>query len=138
MTESDELLLDTNILLRYMSQDHPDHSARATAFMESVARGQVLVVIPDTVVFETVFLLEKQYRRTRKWIDEAMGRILALRAARVERGVELAQALQIYTTTNLSFADAFHAAVTLGDNLAGIASFDRGLDRIPGLRRFEP
>mgnify|MGYP000904164014 CR=1 FL=1 len=132
MTKFDaELLLDTKILLRYMSQDRPDHSARAAAFMEAIASGGVVVFVLNTVVFETVFLLEKQYRRTRTWICEAITRILALQAARVERRAEVALALGIYTTTNLRLADAFHAAITPGDDLAGIASFDRGLDRVP-------
>jgi len=38
---------------------------------------------------------------------------------------------------SLSVRDAVHAAVMLHHQVEWIASFDAGLDRVPGLRRFE-
>jgi predicted nucleic acid-binding protein len=53
---------DTNILLRHFLQDHPDHSPRATAFIQQIGQGERQVVLSDIVVFETVFVLERRYR----------------------------------------------------------------------------
>lgn len=38
----------------------------------------------------------------------------------------------------VSFADAFHAVVVEQSKLDQIVSFDRGLDRVPGVTRIEP
>ena len=38
----------------------------------------------------------------------------------------------------LGARDALHAAVVLNRSMAGVCSYDRALDRIAGLRRFEP
>ncbi len=49
--------LDTNVLLRHLTNDHADHSARATAFLTAVEVGQIRVRTADSVIFETVFTL---------------------------------------------------------------------------------
>ena len=54
--------VDTNIFLRHLRGDHPDFSPRATAYLDSVERGEVKIRTSDTVVFETVFTLERFYR----------------------------------------------------------------------------
>ena len=65
-----QLFFDTNILLRHLLQDHPDHSPRATAFIQQIEQGERQVVLSDIVVFETVFLLERRYRQPRAKIQE--------------------------------------------------------------------
>ena len=44
----------------------------------------------------------------------------------------------LHADLNLSFADAYHAALIEQHGLEEIVSFDRGFDRVPGLRRVEP
>lgn len=44
--------LDTNILLRHLTHDHPEHSPRATALLRRNGAGEVTVEIADIVVFE--------------------------------------------------------------------------------------
>jgi predicted nucleic acid-binding protein len=52
-------LLDTNILLRFALDDHPDHSSRARRFLTEVALGRQVVYLPDTAIFEAIYTLEK-------------------------------------------------------------------------------
>ena len=44
----------------------------------------------------------------------------------------------LYVTHNVSFADAFHTVLMKRWGIGEIVSFDRGLDKIPGIRRVEP
>jgi predicted nucleic acid-binding protein len=53
--------LDTNILLRHLLQDHPEQSPKATAYLARIEGGEVRVRIAETVIFETVFTLQRQY-----------------------------------------------------------------------------
>jgi predicted nucleic acid-binding protein len=48
------------------------------------------------------------------------------------------QVFDFYVDHNISFADALHASVTLSFKLKEIVSFDRGFDRVAGIRRIEP
>ena len=54
--------LDTNVILRHLLQDHPNHSQRATTYFTLIERGEIQARTTDTVVFETVFTLERTYR----------------------------------------------------------------------------
>jgi predicted nucleic acid-binding protein len=52
------LFLDTNIFLRHLRQDHPDHSPHATAFLKRIEEGSVKARTSDTVIFESLYFRE--------------------------------------------------------------------------------
>ena len=70
--------LDTNVLLRHLLQDHPQQSPRATAYLARVENRQVKVRTADTVVFETVFTLQRQYGVSKEEIRDNLLPILEL------------------------------------------------------------
>ena len=131
-------LLDTNIFLRHILGDDPSQSARATAYFQRIATGEVIVRTSDLVVFETVFVLQRQYRLPREAIRNAVGGLLDLTGVVLPTKQEYQSAFELYVTTNLSFADAYHVAMMERLGLAEIVSFDRGFDGIPGITRIEP
>jgi predicted nucleic acid-binding protein len=49
----------------------------------------------------------------------------------------LREVFDLYVDLNVSFVDAYHAALMKRLGLGEIVSFDRGIDRIPGIRRTE-
>lgn len=130
--------LDTNVLLRHLRQDHPDHSPRATAYLDRVERGEQRVRITETVVFETVFTLESFYRQPRPAIRESLLPLIDLVGILLPGKRLIGRAFDLYVSTRFSFADAYHAAFTERLRSRQIVSFDRGFDRVPGLQRIEP
>lgn len=75
---SADCVLDTNILIRHFTHDDPALSPRATAFLLEIAKGMTTVLLPDPVVFETVFTLERTYKITRDLIADGVLSILDL------------------------------------------------------------
>jgi uncharacterized protein len=57
--------LDTNIILRFMLDDVPDQTDKASKLIESQK-----VYVTDVVLVETVYVLEKVYELSRKDISE--------------------------------------------------------------------
>lgn len=131
-------LLDTNVILRHLLGDHPDHSPRATAYLERIERGEIEASVSDTVIFETVYTLERHYRRPKVRIREVMLPLLDLPGIHLPRKGRYRKIFDLYVDLNLSFADAYHAVLADQLRLEEIVSFDRGLDRVPGVRRVEP
>jgi predicted nucleic acid-binding protein len=130
--------LDTNILLRHVLQDLPHQSPRATALIGRIEAGEVRVRLTETVVFETVFSLQRTYKRRPQAIREALLPILELPGISLPRKARFRKAFALYVDENLPFADAYHAAL-MGDlGLREIYSFDEDFDRIPGITRLEP
>src|SRR5215217_3451249 len=63
--------LETNIFLRHLRGDHPDFSPRATALLQRIEQGTLKVRTADTVIFETVFTLERVYKQSKEAIRDA-------------------------------------------------------------------
>jgi predicted nucleic-acid-binding protein len=55
-------VLDTNVILRYLLNDHPQHFQLAQLFMAKVITGETTVYIPDSVLSECIYVLLKVYK----------------------------------------------------------------------------
>ena len=130
--------VDTNIFLRHLLQDHPEQSSKATAFLFRIERGEQRARIADTVVFEIVFTLQRQYRVPKAEIREQVLALIELPAFELRGKDRLRRAFDRYVELNLSFADAYHSTLMEWEKLTQIVSFDRGFDRVPGITRVEP
>ena len=132
------VFLDTNILLRHVLGDHPEHSPRATAFLERIEKGEVEAHIADTVIFETVFTLQRQYKKPKAAIRQAILPLIDLPGIVLPGKRRFRKIFDLYVDLNLSFADAYHAVLAQQLKLETIVSFDQGLDRVKGIKRVEP
>jgi predicted nucleic acid-binding protein len=130
--------LDTNVFLRHLLQDHPDHSPRATLFFDRIEHGGLRVETTATVVFETVFTLQSFYKHPRPLIRDNVLPLLLLPGIALPGKRRLRRAFDLYTSTNLSFADCLHVAIAEARKVPQFVSFDHGLDRVAGLNRVEP
>ena len=130
--------LDTNVLLRHLRADHAEHSPRATAYLERIEREELKVRTADTVIFETVFTLERSYRQPKAAIRDALLPLIALPGIVLPRKRRFQTAFTFYVDLNISFADAYHAALMLEQKLTEVVTFDHHFDRIPGITRVEP
>jgi predicted nucleic acid-binding protein len=87
------------------------------------------------VVFETVFLLERHYRRSRAEIRDHLVALLELPGIILPGKRRFRKVFDLYVDLNLPFADAYHAALMAQLRITEIATFDRDFERIPGVRR---
>ena len=106
------VFLDTNVLLRHLQQDHSEHSPRATSFISRLEGRVIRARITGTVIFETVFLLEKSYRESRSRIRDVMLELMDLPGLTIPDEWRIKRAFDLYVDHNVSFADAYHVAAT--------------------------
>ena len=131
------LLLDANVLVRFLVQDDPRQSAAATALLEKAERREVVLMLEAMVVAEVVYVLLGRYGRSR---GEVAGVLLSIiqnaGVETLERDV-ITDALQRFAAVNVDFSDAWMAAraAQLGH---AVASFDRDFDKFKDISRFEP
>ncbi len=130
--------LDTNVLLRHLLQDDAEQSPASTAFLARVESGDAKVRISETVVFETVFTLERRYRASRREIRDAVLPLIELPGVVLPGKRKLRRVFDLYASANLPFADAYHAVLMQDLGIGEIVSYDRDFDRLPGLKRVEP
>jgi predicted nucleic acid-binding protein len=133
--------LDTNIIIRHLSGDHPDHSPRARALFQELYAGVRSVTLTEAVVVETVQVLSSKtlYNLPRPDIQRFLSTIIRLRGVKLPRKRRYLRALELYgATPRLSFVDALLVAYAEEDPPATVISFDQGFDRVPDVTRLEP
>lgn len=132
------ILLDTDVILLHLLDNHPELSPRATAFLERVERGEVRVELTDMVVFEVVFTLERTFRQPKSAIREVLFHFFDLPSFALPNKRLLRAALDDYVGLNVSFPDAYNAAVMRERGISQVASFDRHFDRFSDIERIAP
>ena len=130
--------LETNIFLRHLREDHADFSPRATALLSRIEEGSLKVRTADTVIFETVFTLERFYKQSKEAIRDAFLPLIELPGIVLPGKRRFRQVFTYYIDKNISFADAYHAVLLERLRLTQIVSFDRDFNRIPTVTRVEP
>jgi len=123
---------------RRAAKRRADPLPAGVSYFRRIEDGELKARISDTVVFETVFTLERHYRQPKAKIREALVALIELPGIVLPGKAQLRRAFELYIELNLPFADAHHAALMEHLQLEEIVSFDREFDRIPGIRRVEP
>ena len=96
------LAVDTNVIVRYLTNDHSQQSARARKLVD----GQD-VWVPTTVLLETEWVLRSVYHYTPTQIAIALRKFAGLPHITVENAALAAQALN-WAEQGMDFADALH------------------------------
>ena len=130
--------LDTNILLRHLLQDHAEQSPRATAYLARIESGDIRVRIAETVIFETVFTLQRQYGQPKSAIRDILVPLIELPGIVLPGKRRMREVFDMYVDLNISFVDAYHAALMKRLGLRDIVTFGRQFNRLRGVRRVEP
>ena len=131
-------LLDTNVVLRHLLQDHPSHSARALALFRRISAGEVTARLTSTVIIETVFTLERAYKRPREQIRMAIYELLDEPNLLLAGKARWRRVLDLYVGYNLPLGDAEQVEMMQRLGITEIISFDTDFDRVPGITRIEP
>jgi predicted nucleic acid-binding protein len=132
--------LDTNIFIRYLTQDDPDKAARAYTLFQEVERVDRLVTTTEAVIAEVVYVLASKtlYNVPRPLIAQRLDTILDLRGFRLAYKTVYRQALDRFAATRLDFTDCLIIARMEQTKIATLFSFDRDFDKIPTITRVEP
>jgi predicted nucleic acid-binding protein len=130
-------LVDTNILLRFLSGEPVRQAQAAKKLFSEAAAGDVVLDVSPVIVAETMYTLLSFYGVERREAVEKLLMLLRQPGLRIRDAAQVFSALERLRATNAGFADAFLAAGGAEENVA-VASFDRDLDKFQDVRRFEP
>ncbi|MEV6277489.1 PIN domain-containing protein [Nocardia sp. NPDC051832] len=126
--------LDTNILVRHLTQDPPESGRRATAFL---AKADELH-LSDLILAEIVYVMQSVYRVPRPQVAALSRAMIGSRNIVTNDPALLVRTIDVYEQHRLAFADAYLVALAEASAGSAIASFDRGIDKVPGVTRLEP
>jgi predicted nucleic acid-binding protein len=131
--------IDTNVLVYSIANNHPDYSPRCISLLEELALAQTSAVCAATAIFEAIYILHKQRGSSRIPVARSLTAIVRIPAISFEHREVLVDALRFWTDQSaLDFADCYHLALTQSLGLNAIYTFDKKMDRYPGVTRLEP
>jgi predicted nucleic-acid-binding protein len=117
-------LIDTNLIVRFLVQDHEKHARAAVKLFEACDRGELTLVVLPVVLAECVFMLESFYKHGRADIAKVLGGLVGSPGVTVEESELHLDALQRYGNSKAHFVDCVIAARAVTSGLS-VASFDQ-------------
>jgi predicted nucleic-acid-binding protein len=127
--------LDSNILVRYLTQDDPIQSPKATAIIERRLTEENPGFVCIVAMAETVWVLDRAYGLAMHEIAAAVERMLQTDVLVVENEQEVFTAMIALKEGHGSFADALIVALGARVGCSRTLTFDQKALRLPG---FEP
>ena len=124
--------LDTNIIVRYLTQDDPAQSPVATDIMEIRLTPENPGFISVVAMVETVWVLDRAYGLTRHQIAAALERMLQAETLEIENEQEVFAATLALKKGNGAFADALIGALGTRAGCARTLTFDKTASKLPG------
>lgn len=130
---SQRRLIDTNLVIRYLVQDHEKHAKAAGKLFDACDRGEVLIVVLPVVLAECVFVLESFYEHPREDIASALGRLISSPGIEIRDAAIHLEALDRYGKMKIHFVDCVIAAAAVAEKIS-IASFDQDFRKFTDVR----
>lgn len=133
--EAERVFADTNLFLRYLTDDVPAQADAVEQLLRRAAAGEIVLVASTLVIAEIVWTLESYYGLARSDVESKILAILNSPGLEVAERDLLLQAISWHADRNVDFIDAFHAAWLLDLGLSTVYTFDdKHFSRLDGIR----
>ena len=124
--------LDTNVVVRYIMQDDPKQSARATRLIEGFTSEQP-GFLPLVAIVELVWVLSSSYGLKRDDIAEALDLLLRSKELIVDRADLVLQAHRRFAKGGADFADCLIERIAHAQGCETTMTFDVAAVKTAGM-----
>jgi predicted nucleic-acid-binding protein len=128
--------LDTTVLVRFIMQDDPSQSPKASALMRSLS-AEAPGFITLVSVVELAWVLGACYELGRAEISEALEGLLHTKELVVDQAQIVWKAVRNYRRSKADLADALIAAAATAAGCDRTVTFDRGAAKHSGMKLLE-
>jgi predicted nucleic-acid-binding protein len=125
-------LLDTNVLLRFLLNDHKKPSPKARRLFRQAEAGKCQLILTEVALAEAVWVLTSFYESTRETVAESLSRLIGKSGIHCPNSVVLLDALHRFRDTKCDFLDCYLAAMS-ADSGHAVASFDCDFRKFPDI-----
>lgn len=130
---SKRTLVDTNLIVRHLVQDHEQHAKAAGKLFDACDHGDLVIVVLSAVLAECVFVLESFYEHPREDISSALGRLISSPGVEIGGATIHLDALERYRKTKVHFVDCLLAATAAAEDTT-VATFDQDFRKFADVR----
>lgn len=121
--------VDTNFFLRFLLKDVPEQYEVIRGLLHNAKKDKVSLIVPQIIIFEITFSLEKYYKFSKTAIVESLKSLLAAPYFQIQDREVFKKAVELFKEYNISFPDCF-LIYFAKNNKADLFTFDRGLKKL--------
>ncbi len=129
--------LDTNTILRFLSNDIPSQAERVQKRLEQAEDNKLILTITPFILVEVVFHLTRWYKLSRPDTTDILIRFLTQTNLDIPNLSTVLEALKQYSQTSIDFVDLLLWA-TVKNSEQLVLSFDKHLDKLTPKLRLQP
>lgn len=122
-------VIDANAFLRLLLNDIPEQVKEIEKLIARAKKSNIALFVPQIVIFELNFILEKYYHLPKKDIIDKLRSIVQAYYLQVQDRAIFTRALKLYTEQNISLADCFTLAYTQ-EKEGELFTFDKTLKKL--------
>ncbi len=124
-----QVLVDTNVLVSFLTDRNPQQQALAAALFEQAAAGEHEILVHQMVLVEVVFVLGRLYSVPPEQITLYLQDLLRAPGVSILAELSWSRLLELWPGRMAAFTDAALAAVARDLRGVAVATFDQGLTR---------
>ena len=120
-----KVVIDTNLLVRYLTGDDSQKAKAVDNLLSKAEKGELKIFIPSIVIAELVWVLESFYQMYSSEIAELVEAVLHTPGIEVTEKSIIASALKLYRTKNIDLIDAWIIEFAKDRGIKTIYTFDK-------------
>jgi predicted nucleic-acid-binding protein len=126
--------LDTNVVIRYLTQDDPRQSAAATRLFENTLSVENPGFVSVITLCEICWVLAESYGADRERIRAVIEGLLGSKQVLVESSELVWKALRAWQGSAAAFSDALIGEVAAAQGADHVATFDKAAAKLARFR----
>ena len=130
-------LIDTNVLIRFLTNDRSSKYKTLYSFFDSLEKGVLKVELKLVVLFQTAFVLKSYYKVPKENISTSLIALLRFKGIQIKDKKIVMRTLELWHTNNIVIVDCYLIACLENDEQSLIYSYDHDFDKHP-IQRKEP
>lgn len=134
-----DYFIDTNLFLRFLTDDVPEQAQAIDRLLERVEKGALELHTSVLTIAEVVWTLESYYDLQPDDVRNNIIGILNTPGLHVENAELIAQAMGLYVDANIDYVDAYNGLWMREQGINTAITFDtKHFRRIPGITSLTP
>lgn len=130
-------LLDTNVILRFLTSNKSSKDENLCTFFESLEKGDRRVELKLIVFLQVVFVLQSYYKIPRDKIADGLLLLIEYKGIFIKGKKIARRTLELFRDQNPDLVDCYLIACLEGDRQNLLYSYDHDFDKF-AVKRIEP
>lgn len=118
------VILDTNVVLRFVLADHPTHSPKARELFELAENGSIRLYLSQVSLAELVWTLTSFFKFSRKQVSATMRGLVLHNGVDIDEQEVALLALERFACVNADYPDC-HVSALSSTRGQCVVSYDR-------------